>query len=535
MPGDGLHAVLKTRFGLINGADRYLTAESFGFKVNASAPSLKRKQMWVLEPAPGRGGAVLLRSSHLGRYLSAEEDGRVVCEAERPGRDCHFRVLPQPDGRWVLQSEPHGRFFGGTEDRLSCFATAISPAELWAVHLAAHPQAHLLSVSRQRYAHLCAQEEGLAADSTTPWGVGALITLTFQKRQHRLRCCDGRYLRSDGRLVWEPEARTRYTLEFKAGKLAFKDCDGRYLAPMGPAGTLRAGPNTRPGKDELFDLEESHPQVVMVAANHRYVSVRQGINVSANQDEELAQETFLMQTDQETKKCTFYSSTGGYWTLVTHGGIQATATQVSANTMFEVEWRGRRVALKASNGRYVCMKKNGQLAAVSGSVGEHPPPRPPSAAPLGHRGSVAGPDAPPGSRADKPLSPVSPPGEAEEFTLKLVNRPLLVLRGPDGFVCRRRGSNQLDTNRSVYDAFRLSFRDGAYQIRGGGRGGGFWNTGGHGRVRSDGERAEDFLLELRERGRLAIRARSGKYLRGGASGLLRADADAPAGLALWEY
>lgn len=35
-----------------------------------------------------------------------------------------------------------------------------------------------------------------------------------------------------------------------------------------------------------------------------------------------------MQIDKETKKCTFYSSTGGYWTLVTHGGIQATATQV---------------------------------------------------------------------------------------------------------------------------------------------------------------------------------------------------------------
>lgn len=35
-----------------------------------------------------------------------------------------------------------------------------------------------------------------------------------------------------------------------------------------------------------------------------------------------------MQIDQETRKCTFYSSTGGYWTLVTHGGIHATATQV---------------------------------------------------------------------------------------------------------------------------------------------------------------------------------------------------------------
>ena len=119
----------------------------------------------------------------------------------------------------------------------------------------------------------------MAADSDTPWGVDALVTLIFQNRQYCLKSCDSRYLRSDGRLVWEPEARACYTLEFKAGKLAFKDCDGRYLAPVGPAGTLRAGRNTRPGKDELFDLEESHPQVVLVAANHRYVSVRQGNGV----------------------------------------------------------------------------------------------------------------------------------------------------------------------------------------------------------------------------------------------------------------
>ncbi|KAL4835423.1 hypothetical protein H8958_020844 [Nasalis larvatus] len=516
MPTNGLHQVLRIQFGLVNDTDRYLTAEGFGFKVNASAPSLKRKQTWVLEPDPGQGSAVLLRSSHLGRYLSAEEDGRVACQAEQPGRDCRFLVVPQPDGRWALQSEPHGRFFGGTEDQLSCFATAISPAELWTVHLAIHPQAHLLSVSRRRYVHLCPREDEMAADGDKPWGVDALLTLIFQSRRYCLKSCDSRYLRSDGCLVWEPEPRACYTLEFKAGKLAFKDCDGRYLAPVGPAGTLKAGRNTRPSKDELFDLEESHPQVVLVAANHRYVSVRQGVNVSANQDDELDHETFLMQIDQETKKCTFYSSTGGYWTLVTHGGIQATATQVSANTMFEMEWRGRRVALKASNGRYVCMKKNGQLAAISDFVGAPPLPA--------WTGKVAG------GAAQQTLSL---PGKDEEFTLKLINRPILVLRGLDGFVCHRRGSNQLDTNRSVYDVFHLSFSDGAYQIRG--RGGGFWYTGSHGSVCSDGERPEDFVFEFRERGRLAIRARSGKYLRGGASGLLRADADAPAGTALWEY
>lgn len=42
----------------------------------------------------------------------------------------------------------------------------------------------------------------------------------------------------------------------------------------------------------------------------------------------------------------------------------------AANTMFDIEWRGRRVALRASNGRYVCTKRNGQLAAVSDTVGE---------------------------------------------------------------------------------------------------------------------------------------------------------------------
>lgn len=189
------------------------------------------------------------------------------------------------------------------------------------------------------------------------------------------------------------------------------------------------------------------------------------------------------------------------------------------------------------------------------------------------QGQESGPLLPPGpTQSGKagdgqwPLTPDSPPGEDEEFVLKLINRPILVLRGMDGFVCHRRGSNQLDTNRSVYDVFHLSFSDGAYQIRGAdgaggaagrmargaaagqgpgrppptapsppGRGGGFWYTGSHGSVCSDGERAEDFVFEFRERGRLAIRARSGKYLRGGASGLLRADADAPAGVALWEY
>ncbi|XP_005989168.1 fascin-2b [Latimeria chalumnae] len=491
MPSNGLHQALKIQFGLINCDNRYLTAETFGFKVNASAPSLKKKQIWTLQQDEEDGSVVFLKS-YLGRFLAADKDGKVSCETEKPDRDCRFVIIAQSDGRWALQSGPHKRFFGGSEDKLSCFAQAITEAELWSIHLAIHPQANLLSISRRRYAHLSVQEDEISTDSNIPWGVDALVTLIFQDKKYCLKTCDNRFLRNDGKLVKDPEPGTGYTLEFRGGKLAFKDCDGKYLTPMGPTGTLKSGRSSKPGKEELFDLEESHPQVVIQASNGRYVSIRQGINISANQDEETDHETFQMQVDRESGKCSFHTFNGKYWTLVSHGGIQSTATEIAANTMFDIEWRGRRIALKAGNGKYICTKKNGQLSAVSES-----------------------------------------PGEDEEFVLKLINRPILVLRGTNGFVCYHKTSNTLDANRSVYDVFQLMFNNGAYQVKG--QGGKLWYISNSGTVCSDGDMPEDFFFEFREHGRVAIKGKNEKYLRGDQGGMLKADADTVEQATLWEY
>lgn len=57
-------------------------------------------------------------------------------------------------------------------------------------------------------------------------------------------------------------------------------------------------------------------------------------------------------------------------------------------------------------------------------------------------------------------------GEDEQLILKLINRPILILRGENGYVCHHKNSNTLDANRSVYDIFTLQFSDGAYHIKG---------------------------------------------------------------------
>lgn len=57
-------------------------------------------------------------------------------------------------------------------------------------------------------------------------------------------------------------------------------------------------------------------------------------------------------------------------TLTLTSSTSCSAPHREPNTMFDIQYVDRRVALKASNGKFVCTKKNGQLAAVSDAVGE---------------------------------------------------------------------------------------------------------------------------------------------------------------------
>ncbi|KAI3353407.1 hypothetical protein L3Q82_019937 [Scortum barcoo] len=486
--------LLQIPLGLINSAGKYLTAEAFGFKVNASASSLKKKQTWTLEQTGEDGSAVFLLS-HLGRYLATDKDGNVTADSETRGRDCRFVITAHEDGRWSLQSEPHGRYLGGSDDRITCFAQAASPAERWSVHLAVHPQVNIYSFARKRFAHLSAQGERreVATSRDVPWGVDSLVTLVYRDQRYHLETCDNRFLRNDGGLATKTDKDTGYMLEFRSGKVAFRDCNGRYLAPVGPSGTLKSGRSTRVGKDELFGLERSHAQVVLTAGNERNVSTRQGMDLSANQDEEGDQEVFQMEMSREDRKCAFRTAAGKYWTLTASGGLQCTASTKSTNSFFELEWRDGRVCVRAANGKYVIAKKNGQLAAT-----------------------------------------VDNAGEAEQFLMKLINRPLIVLRGEHGFIgARKPGMPTLDSNRASYDVFQLEFNNGAYSLKD--SQGKYWCVGDDTSVACSSSTPVQFLFEFCDLNKMTIRALGGKYLKGDHAGGLKANADSLDSATLWEY
>ncbi|XP_072513546.1 fascin [Salminus brasiliensis] len=482
---------LVVRFGLINAGNKYLTAETFGFSINASASSMKKKQVWTLEHAGDADSSCVLLRSHLGRYLACDADGVVTVERERPEPDCRFAVIAHDDGRWALRSEAHPRFYlGGAEDRVACVA---NPAAKWSVHLAVHPQVNVYSAARKRYAGVRAGQ--LAADRDAPWGVDALLTLVYAERRYHLQTHDGRFLGASGQLLAGPPAAagTGFTLEFRAGAVAFRDAAGAYLAPSGPAGALKAGKSARAGKDELFVMERSRAQVVLTASNGRNVSMRQGVDLSANQDEESNQEVFQMEMEQETKRCAFRCYSGKYWSLTPSGAIQCTASAKSASCFFDLEWKDSKVTLKASNGKYLTAKKNGQLTASVDSAGEQ-----------------------------------------ELFVLKLINRPLIVFLGEHGFIgCRKQGTGTLDCNRSSYDVFQLEYNNNAYSLKD--STGKYWTAEADGTVVSNSATPVYFRFEFCDYNKVAIRTQEGLYLKGDHAGVLKAKAQGIENASLWEY
>jgi len=457
--------------GLINAKAKYLTAETFGFKINANGVSLKKKQMWTLEPAEKD---LISFKSHLDKYLSVDQYGNVTCESEERDQTCMFEVSVTDDehGRWALRNVTRGYYLGAAGDKLICNAKVPTDAELWTIHLAARPQVNLRSLGRKRYAHLNEGGDEVQVDANVPWGEDTLFTLEFRDSKYAIHSSNNAYLHRDGKLQPSCDRNCLFSLEYHHGSLALRDWEGQYLSPIGSRAVLKSRSNTVT-KDELFALEDSLPQASFEALlNKKFVSVKQGVDVTANQDEISDHERYQLEYDAATKRWYVRTMQDKYWTLEQGGGIQANATKPTSNALFDFQWMADgSVAFRANNGKFVASKKSGHLFANADTCDE----------------------------------------ESARFYFSLINRPVLVLKCEQGYVgYKSSNSLKMECNKANYETIKVERGDRG-QIFFRGQQGGYWHACGDG-IMADAESPEGFYIELREATRMCIKNASGQYI-----------------------
>jgi fascin 1/2 len=502
MAANGFHhdETLQWRVGLMNSMNKYLTAETFGFKINASSMSMRKKQFWVIEHDEREDDTVYIKS-HLGRYLTADKKGNVECSEETRGESGKFTIKYQQDGsgKWAFQNKFNKYFFGGTEDNLRCYEKNPTATEYWTIRLDIHPQVNIKSVARKKYGRLNKETQQILFDELIPWGEDALINLEFSEGKYAIRSYEGRYLKNDGSLVDSCSADTLYKLELRSGQfsgMALKDNTGSYLTAVGRDATMQSRAKNQK-QDETFTLEDSHPQVFIMAHNGKMVSSKQGVDLTANQDERSDKETFQIEFDKRSNGWRMRTCDNKYWSLEAASGIQAIGNDKSGTGVFTIEYLdGGVVAIKASNGKYLTARMNGSLYAVSDAV------------------------------SDK-----------ERFIITIINRPILVLKCEFGFVgLKSANNNRVECNKVSYNQIFLEHTDGKsgeYYLKG--SNGKYWSVDGEGMINADSATPHPFLCEMRAQSRFAIKAPNGKYIKGEQNGIFCANQSELSKATMWEY
>jgi len=482
--------------GLINSRHKYLSAETFGFKINANGKAMKKKQVWILEPY-GDGDSICLRS-HLHKYLAVDQFGNVTCENEEKDDTAKFEISVCDDysGRWAFRSVARGYFLGASSDTLVCSAKSPGDPELWYVHLAARPQVNLRSVGRKRFARLSEEQTEIQVEENVPWGENTLFTLEFREdlNKYAIHTCNNMYLMRDGRLVPELSKDCLFACEYHGGYIALRDQQGLYLSPIGSRAVLKTRSNVVT-KDELFSLEDSLPQASFVAAsNSRYISVKQGVDVTANQEEISDHETFQLEFDAGTGRWYIRTMQDRYFTLQPGGGVQAGEKQRTDNALFDLQWlEDGSVCFKANNGKYIGTKKSGHLFANCDVI------------------------------EDK-----------TKYHFYLINRPILVLKCDQGFVgYKASGSNKLECNKATYETIQVERAEGG-QVHFKGQNGKYWHAHDDG-ISCDAVVPQGFFLELREPTRMCLKSTGGQYVVSEKNGGFTIGTTDSEGATRWEY
>jgi len=350
---------------------------------------------------------------------------------------------------------------------------------------------------RKRFVHL---EDGeLHCNEDVPWGADALLTFVFYddhpEGRYGFIASNGKYLNSNGTLQNQVSADCQFMLGFHDNLISLQDKDGAFLSCIGPKGVLKSckDKKERPGKDELFNVTDSEPQFVILPTllAGKFMSIRTSAEVKTDQKDESDAERFQLELDVNGQVSLRTSKTT-FWGINADGTLIASATTKGPNEKFTVVWRNNRVFIQANNGKFLSVKSNGGVKADGAGA----------------------------------------PNTDCEFTLKIINRPQLVLRGQFGFVGFKGASGRVEVNKSRADIFDLECEDGVYYFKG--ANGKFWGVDGDG-VHCNSSSKVKFFLEFTERSKFLIKTEAGLYLEGEQNGGFKATGKGAQINTLWEY
>jgi len=462
--------------GLVNSSKMYMTQETFGNKINANGKTMKKKQMWTVEPS-GDGTTVCLKS-HLGKFLIVDKFGNVTCESEEKEDNTNpkfeMSIMGDKSGRIAFKSMSRGYFLGAASDELVCSAKSPGQAELWVINIAARPQVNIKSIGRKRFARLSDNQTEIQVDENMPWGSDALFTLQFveESKRYAIHTSNSKYLKADGSLSAELSQDCLFVVEIHGENIALMDNTGRYLSPgSGSQAVLKTKSDTVT-KSEQFSLQDSQPQASFQAvSNKRFVSCSIGMDVTANQDEISDNETFQLEFQADAAKWNFRTLQDKYFSVQPGGGVQAGEARRPEQAPLQLIWQDNgTVAMKADNGKFVGAKKSGHLFANVDVIEDN-----------------------------------------SRFFFYLTNRPIMILKCEQGFVGYRMATSvKLDCNKASYATFQVERAEGGL-VHFKGQNGKYWQVV-DGGIACDSENAQGFYLELREPTKVCIKTAGGNYL-----------------------
>lgn len=478
--------------GLVTSCGDYLTAEPSKNHVSLVTTSLGPKQIWDVKFKSTEGLQVLVElHAFNGMTLQPDINGSMKCG---PSNELSLFLLEyQSNGSWVFKSLRLGTYLVSNVDKVFCSQKDATNPQQWIPHLSMHPQIALYHLQSKSYVRMHYTQGQAIAEASAPFSEECIFLFHFDHGKYHLQTSDLSYLTTEGQLLSKPSKQTAFVLHLKAGYMMTLSAGEKgILFPHSRSGLLSAG-MCPSGMEAVFIIKRPKPWITLKTCSNKYVTINYGVEVYARSENITELSLFQYESNLNRDCVRLRTITGQLLVQRRPANILANGNDSEKTTYFTLEWNKGKVRLRAANKLYLTMKPIGQMIATA-----------------------------------------EQPGPNEEFILRLMNRPFLILRGKCGYIATDFHSAQLRCSQSKYEIILLTLCKGGF-CHFQGTNGKYWAVGPNDNVFVSGDVPLDFCIKLHSDNLLSVQAPNGCYLCTDHNGLLGIFNPASNNDHLWEF